>query len=81
MRTIRITIEIMTSPIAPRPPKIAPQHAPPGAPQMETSKAKATPPALNSAELFAAGDTVIIVHNDEHYCLRRTRQNRLILTK
>jgi hemin uptake protein HemP len=48
---------------------------------MEAEKAKATPPALNSAELFAAGDTVIIVHNDEHYCLRRTRQNRLILTK
>jgi hemin uptake protein HemP len=39
------------------------------------------PLALHSSQLFAHGDTVIIIHNHEQYRLRRTRQNRLILTK
>ena len=36
---------------------------------------------LSSRELFRHANTVRIEHNGEHYCLRRTRGNKLILTK
>lgn len=37
--------------------------------------------ALSSRELFKHANTVRIEHNGEHYCLRLTRGNKLILTK
>lgn len=36
---------------------------------------------LSSRELFRHANTVRIEHNGEHYCLRLTRGNKLILTK
>lgn len=36
---------------------------------------------LSSRELFRNAKTVCIEHNGEHYCLRLTRGNKLILTK
>lgn len=36
---------------------------------------------LDSRELFAAEREIIIVHGEEHYRLRLTSQNKLILTK
>jgi hemin uptake protein HemP len=36
---------------------------------------------LDSGVLFAGGSEVVIMHGDEIYRLRLTRQNRLILTK
>lgn len=36
---------------------------------------------LDSGALFAGGAEVIIAHGAEHYRLRLTRQNKLILTK
>ena len=36
---------------------------------------------LSSRELFCATNTVHIEHNGELYCLRLTRNNKLILTK
>jgi hemin uptake protein HemP len=36
---------------------------------------------LDSGVLFAGGSEVVIVHGAETYCLRLTRQNKLILTK
>lgn len=36
---------------------------------------------LSSRELFRHTKTVCIEHNGEHYCLRLTRGNKLILTK
>jgi hemin uptake protein HemP len=36
---------------------------------------------IDSVALFADRDTLVIHHQGERYCLRRTRQNRLILTK
>lgn len=37
--------------------------------------------ALDTGVLFAGGSEVVITHGAEIYCLRLTRQNRLILTK
>lgn len=36
---------------------------------------------LNSRQLFRDGDIVYIEHEGERYQLRRTRENKLILTK
>ncbi|MBN8988296.1 MAG: hemin uptake protein HemP [Rhizobiales bacterium] len=36
---------------------------------------------LDSRELFAAEREIIIAHGEEHYRLRLTSQNKLILTK
>ncbi|PAY03446.1 hemin uptake protein HemP [Bradyrhizobium sp. UFLA03-84] len=36
---------------------------------------------LDSRELFSAEREIIIVHGEEHYRLRLTSQNKLILTK
>lgn len=36
---------------------------------------------LDSAQLFDRHSTVIIVHRGEHYTLRLTASNKLILTK
>lgn len=36
---------------------------------------------LSSRDLFRAAKTVCIEHNGEHYWLRLTRGNKLILTK
>lgn len=36
---------------------------------------------ISSADLFAAGDEVVIAHEGELYRLRRTRNGKLILTK
>lgn len=36
---------------------------------------------ISSANLFQAGDEVMISHAGEHYRLRRTRNGKLILTK
>lgn len=36
---------------------------------------------LDSRELFSAEREIIIVHGKEHYRLRLTSQNKLILTK
>ena len=38
-------------------------------------------PSINRQQLFRAGREVIIVHHNEEYRLRITRQNKLILTK
>ena len=45
------------------------------------TRGRAEPLVLSSRELFKHGDTVRIVHNDQVYLLRRTRENKLILTK
>jgi hemin uptake protein HemP len=36
---------------------------------------------IDSRELFAAEREIIITHGEEHYRLRLTSQNKLILTK
>ncbi|WP_298379643.1 hemin uptake protein HemP [uncultured Bradyrhizobium sp.] len=36
---------------------------------------------LDSRDLFSAEREIIIVHGEEHYRLRLTSQNKLILTK
>ncbi|MEK6735120.1 MAG: hemin uptake protein HemP [Pseudomonadota bacterium] len=36
---------------------------------------------INSEALFSHGDVVFIQHQDMQYCLRRTRNGKLILTK
>ena len=43
--------------------------------------ASAPTPVLRSQELFRDGNTVQIEHAGERYLLRRTRTNKLILTK
>ncbi|GGB43700.1 hypothetical protein GCM10011505_26270 [Tistrella bauzanensis] len=40
-----------------------------------------TPPSLDSMALLGAAGEVLIAHCGETYRLRRTRQNKLILTK
>lgn len=42
---------------------------------------EAVPQKLFSQELFRSGNTVCIEHQGEHYWLRLTRGNKLILTK
>jgi hemin uptake protein HemP len=39
------------------------------------------PRTISSRELLAGSRTVTIVHGDDHYQLRLTQMNRLILTK
>ena len=46
-----------------------------------TAPRPAPPRPLESGELFAGRDEVLIVHGSETYRLRRTRQGKLILTK
>jgi hemin uptake protein HemP len=58
----------------------------PGGATRADHKAPAVPPGiavplLTTGVLFAGGSEVIIAHGAEHYRLRLTRQNRLILTK
>jgi hemin uptake protein HemP len=43
--------------------------------------AAAAVPELSSRDLFRHANTVRIEHNGEHYWLRLTRGNKLILTK
>ncbi|ALM54188.1 hypothetical protein BJB45_19195 [Halomonas huangheensis] len=38
------------------------------------------PTVISSSELLGDDDQLIIEHNGQHYRLRRTRQNKLILT-
>ena len=38
-------------------------------------------PVLRTQDLFRAGNTVQIEHRGQHYQLRLTRENKLILTK
>jgi hemin uptake protein HemP len=45
------------------------------------SGARASSPKLLSQELFRNSSTVCIEHQGEHYWLRLTRGNKLILTK
>lgn len=42
---------------------------------------RTTSPKLSSQDLFRNGSTVCIEHHGEHYWLRLTRGNKLILTK
>lgn len=39
------------------------------------------PPVIRSAQLFRDGNAVRIEHAGQHYLLRITRENKLILTK
>lgn len=39
------------------------------------------PPRIDSAQLLRGQRTVAIKHHDQHYTLRLTRDNKLILTK
>ena len=57
---------------------------------MHTAKPPQTPPSptldapprtVLARELFRGGPVLRIVHGDQVYLLRRTRENRLILTK
>jgi hemin uptake protein HemP len=43
--------------------------------------ASARPPAITSHELFRGARELIIIHQQEEYRLRITRQGKLILTK
>jgi hemin uptake protein HemP len=65
----------MSSPPPSSPPPISPKHP------VQSPTDPTNPTELDSTDLFAERDTIIIRHNNERYCLRRTRQNRLILTK
>lgn len=47
--------------------------------QIPTTTNKQHP--ISSDTLFKDNHVVLIQHHDEYYCLRRTRQNKLILTK
>ena len=40
-----------------------------------------TTPAIDSADLFAGGREIVIRHGAEHYRLRLTSSNKLILIK
>jgi hemin uptake protein HemP len=40
-----------------------------------------SPPRVSSAQLLRGQRTVAIEHGDQHYTLRLTRENKLILTK
>ena len=52
------------------------------APANRQAAPRPTPPrALESGELFAGRDEILIAHQGETYRLRRTRQGKLILTK
>ena len=44
-------------------------------------RAPGEPPVIRSAELFRRGNAVRIEHAGQHYLLRITRENKLILTK
>lgn len=53
-------------------------------PKLETLKpeiARQLPAILNSRKLFGSNRRILIEHNNQHYELRITRQNKLILTK
>jgi len=52
-----------------------------GATLPEASAKVAVAKPLDAAMLFASGPEVVIVHGDDVYRLRLTRQNKLILTK
>lgn len=43
--------------------------------------APADPPRIDSIDLLRGGRELVIVHGGEEYRLRRTSQNKLILTK
>lgn len=59
-----------------------PENEAPQAPESaEAGAAGAASPKLSSQELFRHGSTVCIEHQGEHYWLRLTRGNKLILTK
>ena len=45
------------------------------------AKPRQEPPQLSSSELFRDGNLVCIEHEGQHYWLRLTRGNKLILTK
>ena len=45
------------------------------------TRASADPRQLDSKELFMGTRELTILHNDQTYLLRLTRQNKLILTK
>jgi len=54
----------------------------PQMPMQAAASAKADlPPRIDSAELLRGQRTVDIKHGDQHYTLRLTRDNKLILTK
>jgi hemin uptake protein HemP len=51
-----------------------------GAPEL-SGRTGVQPAQLSSRDLFRNANTVRIEHNGEHYWLRLTRGNKLILTK
>jgi hemin uptake protein HemP len=51
------------------------------APQMAMAGTTVPMPVLLSRELFRNSNTVQIEHDGQHYLLRLTRGNKLILTK
>jgi hemin uptake protein HemP len=53
----------------------------PAAAPAQSGSGKATRPSCNSRVLFAGGTELVIFHYGEPYCLRETRQGKLILTK
>lgn len=52
-----------------------------GTPNREQPAPHPAPPVLRSVELFAHTREVLIEHAGEHYRLRLTLSNKLILTK
>jgi hemin uptake protein HemP len=54
---------------------------PASATAVDTQAAQCQPLQLSSRELFRNGNTVRIEHEGQHYWLRLTRANKLILTK
>lgn len=51
------------------------------APVPTPTPAAGEPPVIRSAQLFRDGNAVRIEHAGQHYLLRITRENKLILTK
>ncbi len=47
----------------------------------EVTGSRDSVPRIRSADLLRGGRRIIIEHADEDYCLRLTRNERLILTK
>lgn len=57
-------------------------HTNPPAPTLVVVSVKPdSPPSVDSAQLLRGQRTVDIEHGDQHYTLRVTRDNKLILTK
>jgi hemin uptake protein HemP len=68
---------------SPASPPLVPQSEPPREtePRLETPTPAPTRDSWRSDELLGARDEVFILHNNDVYRLRRTRQGKLILYK